>query len=115
MQAKKRAFQTTLGLGITVARTQLYASVFALNEQSISGMGLGFSGRSSSAEMPVPYPVTLRSWLALKGNRSPAAWHCLMHPPKSAESVAAPAAAITATWAPHHHSICFLHPQLNEK
>lgn len=42
--------RTTLGLAIGLASTQLMASGFALNEQSISGMGLGFAGRSSSAE-----------------------------------------------------------------
>ncbi|MFF7710451.1 outer membrane protein transport protein [Pseudomonas sp. NPDC007930] len=39
-----------LGLAITLASSQLFASGFAINEQSISGMGLGFAGRSSSAE-----------------------------------------------------------------
>ncbi|RRV06957.1 transporter [Pseudomonas sp. v388] len=42
--------RTTLGLAIGLASTQLMASGFALNEQSISGMGLGFAGRSSSAD-----------------------------------------------------------------
>jgi long-chain fatty acid transport protein len=42
--------RTTLGLAIGLASTQVFASGFALNEQSISGMGLGFAGRSSSAE-----------------------------------------------------------------
>lgn len=50
MQAKKRGFQKLLGLSLTLSCAPLYASGFALNEQSISGMGLGFAGRSSSAE-----------------------------------------------------------------
>jgi long-chain fatty acid transport protein len=33
-----------------MASTQIFASGFALNEQSISGMGTGFAGRSSSAD-----------------------------------------------------------------
>lgn len=47
---KKVLFKTTLSLAITLASTQLFASGFALNEQSISGMGTGFAGRSSSAD-----------------------------------------------------------------
>jgi long-chain fatty acid transport protein len=42
--------KTTLSLAVTLASTQLFASGFALNEQSISGMGTGFAGRSSSAD-----------------------------------------------------------------
>uniref|UniRef100_A0A0B1YS27 Long-chain fatty acid transport protein n=2 Tax=Pseudomonas frederiksbergensis TaxID=104087 RepID=A0A0B1YS27_9PSED len=42
--------KTTLGLAVTLASTQIFASGFALNEQSISGMGTGFAGRSSSAD-----------------------------------------------------------------
>jgi long-chain fatty acid transport protein len=42
--------KTTLGLAVALASTSLWASGFALNEQSISGMGIGFAGRSSSAE-----------------------------------------------------------------
>lgn len=42
--------KTTLGLAVTLASGQLFAAGFALNEQSISGMGTGFAGRSSSAE-----------------------------------------------------------------
>ena len=47
---KKMMLKTTLGLAVTLASTQLFASGFALNEQSISGMGTGFAGRSSSAD-----------------------------------------------------------------
>jgi len=47
---KKIMLKTTLGLAVTLASTQLFASGFALNEQSISGMGTGFAGRSSSAD-----------------------------------------------------------------
>ncbi|WP_236442363.1 OmpP1/FadL family transporter [Pseudomonas syringae] len=42
--------RTTLGLAIGLASTQLFAAGFALNEQSVSGMGTGFAGRSSSAD-----------------------------------------------------------------
>ncbi|AMB85907.1 Long-chain fatty acid transport protein [Pseudomonas agarici] len=47
---KKVMLKTTLSLAVTLASTQLFASGFALNEQSISGMGTGFAGRSSSAD-----------------------------------------------------------------
>ncbi|KGU85788.1 OmpP1/FadL family transporter [Pseudomonas mediterranea] len=47
---KKMMLKTTLGLAVTLASSQLFASGFALNEQSISGMGTGFAGRSSSAD-----------------------------------------------------------------
>jgi len=47
---KKVMLKTTLGLAVTLASSQIFASGFALNEQSISGMGTGFAGRSSSAE-----------------------------------------------------------------
>jgi len=47
---KKVMLKTTLSLAVTLASTQLFASGFALNEQSISGMGTGFGGRSSSAD-----------------------------------------------------------------
>lgn len=50
MYAKKIMFKSSLSLAITMASAQLFASGFALNEQSISGMGGGFAGRSSSAE-----------------------------------------------------------------
>ncbi|MFL1524466.1 OmpP1/FadL family transporter [Pseudomonas sp. O230] len=47
---KKVMLKTTLSLAVTMASTQIFASGFALNEQSISGMGTGFAGRSSSAD-----------------------------------------------------------------
>lgn len=47
---KKVMLKTTLSLAIGMASTQLFASGFAVNEQSISGMGTGFAGRSSSAD-----------------------------------------------------------------
>ena len=47
---KKAILKTSLGLAVTLASTQLFASGFALNEQSISSMGTGFAGRSSSAD-----------------------------------------------------------------
>ncbi|MEN1831399.1 outer membrane protein transport protein [Pseudomonas lijiangensis] len=47
---KKSIQRTTLGLAIGLASSQLLASGFAVNEQSISAMGTGFAGRSSSAE-----------------------------------------------------------------
>jgi len=47
---KKTLRRTPLGLAVALSSTQLFASGFALNEQSISGMGSGFAGRSSSAE-----------------------------------------------------------------
>ncbi|APC18071.1 Long-chain fatty acid transport protein [Pseudomonas frederiksbergensis] len=47
---KKVILKTTLSLAVTLASTQIFASGFALNEQSISGMGTGFAGRSSSAD-----------------------------------------------------------------
>lgn len=43
-------FKTTIGLAVTLASTSIFASGFAINEQSISGMGTGFAGRSSAAE-----------------------------------------------------------------
>ncbi|AHF68935.1 MULTISPECIES: OmpP1/FadL family transporter [Pseudomonas] len=46
----KAIHRTTLGLAIGLASSQLLASGFAINEQSISAMGTGFAGRSSSAE-----------------------------------------------------------------
>jgi long-chain fatty acid transport protein len=47
---KKLTLKTTLSLAVTMASSQLFAAGFALNEQSISSMGTGFAGRSSSAE-----------------------------------------------------------------
>ena len=47
---KKVMLKTTLGLAVTLASSQIFASGFALNEQSVSGMGTGFAGRSSAAD-----------------------------------------------------------------
>ncbi|PMY61441.1 MULTISPECIES: OmpP1/FadL family transporter [Pseudomonas] len=47
---KKVILKTSLSLAVAMASTQLFASGFALNEQSISGMGTGFAGRSSAAD-----------------------------------------------------------------
>ena len=47
---KKVMLKTTISLAVAMASTQIFASGFALNEQSISGMGTGFAGRSSSAD-----------------------------------------------------------------
>ena len=47
---KKVMLKTTISLAVALASTQIFASGFALNEQSISGMGTGYAGRSSSAE-----------------------------------------------------------------
>ncbi|MBV4466152.1 long-chain fatty acid transport protein [Pseudomonas sp. F-14 TE3623] len=47
---KKVMLKTTLSLAVALASTQIFASGFAINEQSISGMGTGFAGRSSSAD-----------------------------------------------------------------
>ncbi|RMQ47092.1 Aromatic hydrocarbon degradation protein [Pseudomonas cichorii] len=46
----KAIHRTTLGLAIGLASSQIFAAGFAINEQSISSMGTGFAGRSSSAE-----------------------------------------------------------------
>lgn len=47
---KKAMLKSSLAVAVTLASSQLFASGFALNEQSISGMGVGFAGRSSAAE-----------------------------------------------------------------
>jgi long-chain fatty acid transport protein len=47
---KKVMLKTTLALSVSLAASQLFAAGFAINEQSISGMGTGFAGRSSSAD-----------------------------------------------------------------
>ncbi|USS57223.1 OmpP1/FadL family transporter [Pseudomonas kermanshahensis] len=47
---KKVMLKSSLGVAVALASSQLLASGFALNEQSISSMGTGFAGRSSSAE-----------------------------------------------------------------
>ncbi|UVE47902.1 outer membrane protein transport protein [Pseudomonas chlororaphis] len=47
---KKILLKSPLGLAVVLASSHVFASGFALNEQSVSGMGSGFAGRSSSAE-----------------------------------------------------------------
>ncbi|AZD91757.1 MULTISPECIES: OmpP1/FadL family transporter [Pseudomonas] len=47
---KKILLKSPLGLAVVLASSNVFASGFALNEQSVSGMGSGFAGRSSSAE-----------------------------------------------------------------
>jgi len=47
---KVTLIKSTLALAVTLASSNLLASGFALNEQSISGMGTGFAGRSSAAD-----------------------------------------------------------------
>ena len=47
---KKAMLKSSLAVAVTLASSQLLASGFALNEQSISSMGVGFAGRSSAAE-----------------------------------------------------------------
>ncbi|WDY59252.1 OmpP1/FadL family transporter [Pseudomonas sp. PSKL.D1] len=47
---KKAMLKTSLAVAVSLASSQLFAAGFALNEQSISGMGTGFAGRSSSAD-----------------------------------------------------------------
>ncbi|MFJ2324645.1 OmpP1/FadL family transporter [Pseudomonas sp. NPDC087690] len=47
---KKTMLKSPVGLAFVLASSNLFAGGFALNEQSISGMGSGFAGRSSSAE-----------------------------------------------------------------
>lgn len=46
----KKLFKSALALSISLASTSLFAGGFALNEQSISSMGTGYAGRSSSAD-----------------------------------------------------------------
>jgi long-chain fatty acid transport protein len=41
---------TTLSLAVAMASSHVFASGFALNEQDVAGMGIGFAGRSSSAD-----------------------------------------------------------------
>lgn len=45
-----RALKTGLTLAIGAASSYSLASGFAINEQSVSGMGTAFAGRSSSAD-----------------------------------------------------------------
>jgi len=47
---KKTMLKSPMGLAFVLASSNVFAGGFALNEQSISGMGSGFAGRSSSAE-----------------------------------------------------------------
>ena len=47
---KKVMLKTSLGVAVALASSQLFAAGFALNEQSVSGMGTGFAGRSSAAD-----------------------------------------------------------------
>ncbi|MCF5702527.1 OmpP1/FadL family transporter [Pseudomonas syringae] len=47
---KKTMLKSPAGLAFVLASSNVFAGGFALNEQSISGMGSGFAGRSSSAE-----------------------------------------------------------------
>lgn len=43
-------FKTTLAIAVATASCQLMANGLAINEQSVSGMGTSFAGRSSSAQ-----------------------------------------------------------------
>ncbi|QEY64134.1 outer membrane protein transport protein [Metapseudomonas lalkuanensis] len=45
-----RVFRTALALAVSAASSYSLAAGFALNEQSVSGMGTAFAGRSSSAD-----------------------------------------------------------------
>ncbi len=47
---KVTLIKSTLAIAATLASSHLLASGFALNEQSVSGMGTGFAGRSSAAD-----------------------------------------------------------------
>ncbi|VVP86696.1 Putative outer membrane protein [Pseudomonas fluorescens] len=47
---KKTMLKSPVGLAVVLVSSNVFAGGFALNEQSISGMGSGFAGRSSSAE-----------------------------------------------------------------
>jgi len=47
---KKTMLKRPVGLAVVLASSNVLAGGFALNEQSVSGMGSGFAGRSSSAE-----------------------------------------------------------------
>jgi long-chain fatty acid transport protein len=69
---KKVMLKTTISLAVALASTQIFASGFALNEQSISGMGTGYAGRSSSAEDASTVLATLPVWPASKASKSPA-------------------------------------------
>ncbi|WP_407073812.1 outer membrane protein transport protein, partial [Salmonella enterica] len=45
-----KTLKSALALSISLASTHLFAGGFALNEQSVSSMGTGYAGRSSSAD-----------------------------------------------------------------
>ncbi|WP_373323508.1 OmpP1/FadL family transporter, partial [Metapseudomonas otitidis] len=45
-----RVIKTSLALAVAGASTYSLAGGFAINEQSVSGMGTAFAGRSSSAD-----------------------------------------------------------------
>ncbi|WP_409317296.1 OmpP1/FadL family transporter [Pseudomonas sp. KCJK9016] len=47
---KKVMLKTTISLAVSLASTQIFAAGFAINEHSIRGMGIGYAGRSSSAD-----------------------------------------------------------------
>ncbi|HCC62991.1 MAG TPA: Long-chain fatty acid transport protein, partial [Pseudomonas sp.] len=47
---KKTWLKTAIAVAVGALSTQAMAAGFALNEQSISGMGTSFAGRSSSAD-----------------------------------------------------------------
>ncbi|KAF1020766.1 MAG: Outer membrane protein P1 [Pseudomonas sp.] len=46
----KKLLKSALALSVAFASTQLFAGGFSLNEQSVSSMGTGYAGRSSSAD-----------------------------------------------------------------
>src|SRR5258706_503238 len=56
---KKVMLKTTISLAVAMASTQIFASGFAINEQSISGMGTGFAGRYFGSKSEVKI-VTLQ-------------------------------------------------------
>ncbi|MFY0731323.1 OmpP1/FadL family transporter [Pseudomonas sp. NFX15] len=47
---KKVMLKSTISLAVAMASSQIFAAGFAINEHSISGMGTGYAGRSSSAD-----------------------------------------------------------------
>jgi long-subunit fatty acid transport protein len=66
---KKVMLKTTISLAVAMASTQIFASGFALNEQSISGMGTGFAG---DLQLPTTHPqflATLPACLASSANK----------------------------------------------
>ena len=56
---KKVMLKTTLSLAVTLASSQIFASGFALNEQSVSGMGPVSQVVHLLPTMPAPSLVTL--------------------------------------------------------